>query len=173
MTKKELESLREFCVSRWPEKMGAIHGIEHWDRVAMFGKMLYQERADKDVIACFAYLHDSERKDNGLDMEHGLRASLFIDTIRDSYLKSLSDEQIETLKTACEMHTVVPRTGDITVNICFDSDRMDLLRVGILPIPERMATKQGAELVGNPNYGDDYDLYVEQAMMRYNKRKSH
>ena len=104
MTKKELESLREFCVSRWPEKMGAIHGVGHWDRVAMFGKMLYQEGADKDVI-----------------------------------------------------------TGDITVNICFDSDRMDLLRVGILPVPERMATKRGAELVGNPNYSDDYDLYVEQA----------
>ena len=104
MTKKELESLREFCVSRWPEKMGAIHGVGHWDRVAMFGKMLYQDGADKDVI-----------------------------------------------------------TGDITVNICFDSDRVDLLRVGILPVPERMATKQGAELVGNPNYGDDYDLYVEQA----------
>ena len=103
-TKKELESLREFCVSRWPEKMGAIHGVGHWDRVAMFGKMLYQEGADKDVI-----------------------------------------------------------TGDITVNICFDSDRMDLLRVGILPVPERMATKRGAELVGSPNYGDDYDLYVEQA----------
>ena len=101
MTKSELKSLREFCVNRWPEKMGAIHGIEHWDRVAMFGKMLYQEGADKDVIACFAYLHDS--------------------------------------------------------------DRMDLLRVGILPVPERMATKRGAELVGNPNYGDDYDLYVEQA----------
>ena len=96
-------------------------------------------------------------------MEHGLRASLFIDTIRDSYLKSLSDEQIETLKTACEMHTVVPRTGDITVNICFDADRMDLLRVGILPVPERMATKRGAELVGNPNYDDDYHKFVEQA----------
>ena len=71
MTKKELESLREFCMNRWPEKMGVIHGIEHWDRVAMFGKMLYQEGADKDVIACFAYLHDSERKNNGIDMEHG------------------------------------------------------------------------------------------------------
>ena len=81
MTKKELESLREFCVSRWPEKMGATHGVE------------------------------------------------------------------------------------ITANICFDSDRMDLLRVGILPVPERMATKRGAELVGNPNYGDDYDLYVEQAKL--------
>ena len=104
MTKKELESLREFCVSRWPEKMGAIHGVGHWDRVAMFGKMLYQEGADKDVI-----------------------------------------------------------TGDITVNICFDSDRMDLLRVGILPVPERMATKQGAELVGNPNYSEDYHKFVEQA----------
>ena len=104
MTKKELESLREFCVNRWPEKMGAIHGVGHWDRVAMFGKMLYQEGADKDVI-----------------------------------------------------------TGDITVNICFDSDRMDLLRVGILPVPERMATKRGAELVGNPNYDDDYHKFVEQA----------
>ena len=114
MTKKELESLREFCMNRWPEKMGVIHGVGHWDRVAMFGKMLYQEGADKDVI-----------------------------------------------------------TGDITVNICFDSDRMDLLRVGILPVPERMATKQGAELVGNPNYSDDYHRFVEQAMMRYNKRKSH
>ena len=79
MTKKDLESLREFCVSRWPEKMGATHGVE------------------------------------------------------------------------------------ITANICFDSDRMDLLRVGILPIPDRMATKRGAELVGSPNYDDDYDLYVEQA----------
>ena len=88
MTKKELESLREFCVSRWPEKMGATHGVE------------------------------------------------------------------------------------ITANICFDSDRMDLLRVGILPVPERMATKRGAELVGNPNYSDDYHRFVEQAMMRYNKRKS-
>ena len=106
MTKKELESLREFCVSRWPEKMGAIHGVGHWDRVAMFGKMLYQEGADKDVI-----------------------------------------------------------TGDITVNICFDSDRMDLLRVGILPVPERMATKRGAELVGNPNYDDDYHKFVEQAKL--------
>ena len=54
---------------------------------------------------------------------------------------------------------------EITANICFDSDRMDLLRVGILPVPERMATKQGAELVGNPNYSDDYDLYVEQAKL--------
>ena len=166
MTNKELENLREFCVNRWPEKMGATHGVEHWDRVAMFGKMLYQEGADKDVIACFAYLHDSERKDNGIDEQHGFRASLFIDTLRDSYLKPLSDEQIATLKKACKMHTVVPRTDDITVNICFDADRMDLLRVGILPVPERMATKRGAELVGNSNYGDNYYKLVEQIKRR-------
>ena len=51
---------------------------------------------------------------------------------------------------------------EITANICFDSDRMDLLRVGILPIPDRMATKRGAELVGSTYYDVDYDLYVEQ-----------
>lgn len=149
MTNRELEDLREFCVNRWPEEMGVIHGVGHWDRVAQFGKMLYQEGADMDVIMCFAYLHDSERINNSVDDEHGFRASLFIDTIRDTYLKALSDEQIATLKMACEMHTVVPRTGDITVNICFDSDRMDLLRVGIMPLPERMATRQGAELVAD------------------------
>ena len=149
MTNQELEDLREFCVNRWPENMGVIHGVGHWDRVAKFGKMLYQEGADMDVVMCFAYLHDSERINNSVDDEHGLRASLFIDTIRDTYLKALSDEQISTLKMACEMHTVVPRTSDITVNICFDSDRMDLLRVGIMPLPERMATERGAELVAD------------------------
>ena len=80
-------------------------------------------------------------------------------------MKELSDEQIAKLKRACELHTIQHRTGDMTIDICFDSDRMDLLRVGILPVPERMATKQGAELVGNPNYSDDYDLYVEQAKL--------
>ena len=94
MTNQELEDLREFCVNRWPENMGVIHGVGHWDRVAKFGKMLYQEGADMDVIMCFAYLHDSERINNSVDDEHGFRASLFIDTIRDTYLKALSDEQI-------------------------------------------------------------------------------
>ena len=92
-----------------------------------------------DVLLAFAYLHDAERKDNAEDIEHGKRASELIDRIRDIELNTLSDEQIEKLKRACELHTTEPWTGDITIDTCFDADRMDLLRVGIMPSPGRMA----------------------------------
>lgn len=45
---------------------------------------------------------------------------------------------------------------------CFDADRMDLLRVGIMPVPKRMATKHGAELVSNPDYEDFYQEICEK-----------
>ena len=154
--KLNIERLRSFCASRWPERMGKAHGVEHWDRVAKFGQMLYQEGADMDVIMAFAYLHDIERENNAVDDEHGLRASVYIDTIRYTELSALSDEQIAKLKRACELHTIEHRTGDITIDTCFDADRMDLLRVGILPDPRRMATKRGAELVADPYYEKYY-----------------
>ena len=146
------EELRLYSMSKWPEEMGNTHGVEHWDRVAMFGRMLFQEGADMDVIMAFAYLHDSERMNNAEDINHGMRASKLIDTIRQTKLTELDDEQVEKLKRACELHTIEHRTGDITIDVCFDADRMDLLRVGIMPSPERMATKRGAELVTVPYY---------------------
>ena len=152
----DVSELRRFSANRWPMGMGETHGVEHWDRVAMFGRLLYQEVADMDVIMAFSYLHDSERKDNAEDIEHGIRASKLVDIIRYSQLRDLSDEQIRKLKRACELHTVAHKTGDITIDICFDADRMDLLRVGIVPLPERMATIRGAELVSNPKYNDYY-----------------
>ena len=110
-----------------------------------------------DVIMAFAYLHDTERKDNAVDIEHGKRASLLINKIRETELSALGDEQIEKLKRACELHTTEHRTGDLTIDTCFDADRMDLLRVGITPSPERMATQRGAELVADPYYEKYYE----------------
>ncbi|MBR5638747.1 MAG: hypothetical protein IKW83_03180 [Muribaculaceae bacterium] len=154
--KDHISRLRSFSASRWPEALGTIHGVRHWDRVAKFGEMLFEAGADRDVILAFAYLHDSERRNNGEDIDHGKRASNLIDAIRHSQLYFLNDSQIAKLKRACELHTVEHRTGDITVDICFDADRMDLLRVGIRPLPDRMATVKGAELVSNPDYAGFY-----------------
>jgi uncharacterized protein len=156
-------NLRRYSANRWPQHLGTTHGVEHWDRVARFGWMLYQEDADMDVILAFAYLHDSERKDNAMDIEHGKRASLLIDRIRETELNALSDGQIAKLKRACELHTIEHRTGDITIDTCFDADRMDLLRVGIMPSPERMATKRGAELVADPYFEVYYRELNEKA----------
>ena len=162
MSEFDWKRLREYSIKRWPEWMGTTHSIEHWDRVANFGRMLYKDGADMDVIMAFAYLHDSERENNAYDEEHGLRASKLIDTIRDTELKELNDEQIAKLKRACELHTIQHRTGDMTVDICFDSDRLDLYRVGILPISKRMATKQGADFVSDSHkYFEFYKEYEE------------
>lgn len=158
----DVEALRRFSDSRWPEKMGRTHGVEHWDRVARFGQLLYQEGADLDVILAFAYLHDSERMNNGRDINHGKRASRLIDTIRHTKLQNMTDEQIAKLKKACELHTIAHRTGDLTIDICFDADRMDLLRVRNRPLPHRMATQRGAELVADPHYEDFYRRFVRE-----------
>ncbi len=152
-------NLRSFSANRWPKALGSTHGVEHWDRVAKFGEMLFTEGADMDVIMAFAYLHDSQRKDNGEDLEHGMRASILIDTIRNAELFFLNDTQLAKLKRACELHTIEHRTSDITINICFDADRMDLLRVGIKPLPDKMATKKGAELVSRPDFMLFYTMF--------------
>lgn len=45
-----IDKLRGFAAARWPRELGSFHGLEHWDRVARFGKMLWVEGADMDVI---------------------------------------------------------------------------------------------------------------------------
>ena len=56
------------------------------------------------------------------------------------------DEQFEWLCIACEKHTHTHLTGNPTIDTCFDADRLDLGRVGILPHPAKMATVYGAKL---------------------------
>ena len=128
---------------------GGIHGLSHAQRVEKFGLMLAEKTdADRDVIIWFAYLHDSQRTDDGFDFNHGPDAARFVDTIRNAFLQELSDTQISKLKEACRLHTSTHRTWDITIDTCFDADRLDLPRVGNMPDPKRMATEQGAKYAG-------------------------
>ena len=120
----DINSLRSFCIDRFNRKnLGVIHGVFHWDRVAENGQRLFCPGADMDVINAFAYLHDVERYDNGRDLQHGERAARVIDSIRHDLLGALSDTQIEKLKRACKQHTTTTKTGDVTIDICFDADR--------------------------------------------------
>lgn len=145
MNKEILERVREFAIRHARIDITSVHGITHWDRVANNGAKLHVPGADMDVVLCFAYLHDVERQDDGYDREHGPRAAVLIDEIRESLLGFLSDQQIALLKEACRLHTSCHQTGDPTVDTCFDADRLDLGRVDITPDPDKMATKEGAE----------------------------
>ena len=145
MRGKDIEKVREYAIEHTKMGVDSIHGIEHWDRVARNGELLNVPEADMKVVLSFAYLHDVERDNDGYDEEHGPKAAELIDEIRDSLLAFLDDKQIGLLKEACAKHTTCHRTGNPTIDACFDSDRLDLTRVGIIPDPDRMATKEGAE----------------------------
>ena len=97
----------------------------------------------------FVYLHDKCRLDNWTDIEHGVRAADMLSTIRNTILRDFTDEEVSLLERACRYHTTEHRTGNPTIDVCFDADRLDLGRVGIVPNPKRMATEQGAYYAAN------------------------
>ena len=141
---QRIKRVREYVLMN-PRGRGC-HGIDHWDRVYTNGQLLITQKVNPLVVGLFAYLHDFCREDDGNDLQHGPRAAAFIDTVRDTLLVDVSDEEIQLLKEACRLHTVADKTGNPTVDTCFDADRLDLRRVGIIPDPARMATKKGKEL---------------------------
>ena len=141
---KIIADVRNYVDARWD--LGATHGISHWDRVYANGQKLLTPEVNALAVGLFAYLHDSCRRNDGRDLEHGPRAAKFIDTIRTTLLAEVSDEEIELLKTACRLHTTTHMTGNATVDACFDADRLDLGRVGIKPNPKYLATEKGKEI---------------------------
>ena len=147
---KLIKEIRDFACSRWT--LGALHGVHHWDRVYRNGQLLMTPEVNPLVVGLFAYLHDSCRENDGADMEHGPRAAEWLGTIRNTYLKEISDDEFFLLQEACRLHTTMYRTGNPTIDACFDADRLDLWRVGITPDPERLATERGKDIARNTDY---------------------
>ena len=140
----DIEQIKQWAISRWT--LGKTHGLSHWERVERNGLLLATPECDVTVIRLFAYLHDSCRENDGYDEEHGPRAAMMTDGLRGTLLKGLSDKQFKLLQEACRLHTSTHRTGNPTIDACFDADRLDLGRVGITPDPEKMATEKGKQL---------------------------
>jgi uncharacterized protein len=161
MRDESIEQLRTFAIEHTKMNVNSIHGIGHWDRVAKYAEDLSTADVDLLVVKAFAYIHDVERKNENGDSQHGSRAAVLVDEIRSTVLGFLNDKEIQQLKEACRLHTSTWRTEDVTVNACFDADRLDLGRVGITPSPDRMATVQGhiiAEKMVEANPEEDWIL---------------
>jgi uncharacterized protein len=84
------------------------------------------------VVELFAYLHDSKRRNERTDPGHGARAAEFVRSLQGSLI-DLVDEQLELLVYACTYHTDGLTEANVTVQTCWDADRLDLGRVGIRP----------------------------------------
>jgi len=136
----DLSPLLTQIASQYQLMPDGAHGLSHWGRVLENGlKLLKMEGGDETVITLFAIFHDSCRHNQSLDPGHGNRgADLAESLLRGNPL--LTETQLDLLKTACRQHTDGKTEGNLTVRICWDSDRLDLARVGIRPRARYLCT---------------------------------
>jgi uncharacterized protein len=119
-----------------------VHGFAHWKRVRENGlKLAAINGANTRVIEAFAFTHDIMRVNDGADDLHGWRASQFIRKhLVPSGLLVLTSVEFDQLCEACEGHTDGRVNADLTVQTCWDADRLDLMRVSIWPEKRLLCT---------------------------------
>ena len=110
-----------------------LHGANHWARVLHHGKHIGRIRnADPLVVELFGLLHYSCRLNDGRDAGHGSRAAEFAHTINGDYF-ALTSLQLDYLCFALHYHSDGEVSTNTTIQTCWDADRLDLGRVGIVP----------------------------------------
>lgn len=116
------------------------HGLPHWARVRDNGlRLAATTGANPRVVELFSVFHDACRHDAGSDPNHGLRGARLAEKLRRPHL-DLTDDEFDQLLSACADHTKGRTEADVTVQTCWDADRLDLGRVSITPLPERLCT---------------------------------
>ena len=138
-----LSAVLRVILDEYTLPLAGVHGVAHWARVLENGLKLAKETgANTVVVSLFAVLHDSRRENESTDPEHGPRAAEFARTLRGRAFE-LSDDEFSLLAAACRQHTHARTHADPTIATCFDADRLDLLRVGIMPHASRLCTDAG------------------------------
>jgi uncharacterized protein len=125
------------------------HGLNHWARVLENGVRLAEtEGGDITVIRLFAIFHDACRQTQTRDPGHGSRGAALAEMVLGD-LSLVTKNQLDLLTLACREHTDGKTAADLTVQICWDSDRLDLARATIMPDPNFLCTKtaKSAELI--------------------------
>ena len=123
----------DFLANKYALNHNGFHGIDHWLRVLINGRQLASETgADLKVVEYFALIHDVMRQDEDRDINHGNRSANLVLALDGDWLH-LSSTQLGQLEEACRYHSMGRLTRDVTIQTCWDADRLDLGRVGIKP----------------------------------------
>ena len=121
------------------------HGASHWARVRKNGLMIAAATgANMAVVELFAFFHDSCRVNEYTDHDHGKRGADLALKLQGGMFEANADE-MNLLVEACTGHSDGYTEADITVQTCWDADRLDLGRVGIRPNPEYLCTAVAKE----------------------------
>jgi uncharacterized protein len=97
------------------------------------------------LCACSPFFHDSRRQNDDWDHGHGARGAEYAASLRGSAY-NLDDDRFELLHYACVWHTDAEHHDNLTIATCWDADRLDLGRIGVIPDPAFMSTDFGREI---------------------------
>ena len=126
--------------------MSKMHGRGHSLRVERLGLHLAKEtKADEKILKLFASLHDTERKTDGKDKQHGKRAADVLLKKKHKY-SFLSAKQFATLVYAIRFHNDGKISRDPTIGTCWDADRLELYRFAMDVNPAYLSTKAAKKI---------------------------
>jgi uncharacterized protein len=133
-------SLVQAILRQYHLPLTGIHGPVHWARVLENGLRLAEKTgANQSVVELFAVFHDACRLNEDWDPLHGSRGADLAESYRGKIF-DLDDRDLIALKVACRLHTQGMTEADVTVQTCWDADRLDLGRIGVRPNPEYLCT---------------------------------
>ncbi len=134
-------ALLEAIAAQYTLDPWGTHGLDHWGRVLENGLRLAEiEGGDRTVIRLFAIFHDACRHNQTRDPGHGARGAALAEKLLGD-LSLVTKEQLNLLTLACRDHTDGKTDAELTVQICWDSDRLDLARVPIMPSAKYLCTE--------------------------------
>jgi len=144
----QFKEFREAAYVRFTLGKKSDHGPAHWEQVERLVIHLSQGMDEQDIATCrlFAIFHDCMRINEDDDPKHGLRAAKYIEKFhREAIIDLIGEDRFEKLKFAIEHHNSGGTTADPIIGRCWDSDRLDLIRVGIVPDSIFISTQIGRE----------------------------
>jgi uncharacterized protein len=144
-----ITSLCTIIESQFALGAGSIHGRWHWDKVWQLGRQIGEKNgADIEVVQLFAYLHDCKRETEEIDAHHGTRSAEYTQELFEKGHLNITAAQLAQLTFACRFHNQDhAQSSDITIQTCWDADRLDLPRVGISVNPEMLFTQAAKNII--------------------------
>ncbi len=123
----------------------SIHGYDHWRGVERRGHYIAERNgADKKVVSAFAFTHDIGRTVDSKEPGHGQWSADIIRQFFPPEVFGLDTRQYRQLLEAVAEHDIeTARSSDITVQTCWDADRLDLPRLYVFPDKNRLCTEVG------------------------------
>lgn len=169
---RDLAAALQAVVAASPRAGSTLHGESHWRRVAANGLDLADAdpRCDREIVVLFAMVHDAARRSDDWDRRHGERAAALARALNEPWF-GLGGDRLDLLANACAGHSDGRTTADPTIAACWDSDRLDLIRLGIEPRVRLMSTPaaRGATagarakhyLIADPTWSDVFQRCLD------------